>query len=522
MSEAQTRPKPPNFVEIHAAGKPDKLAVVGPEHSLTYAQLRARARSLAKRLYRMGVRPGDRVAVMTYNLSEFFEIRFALRYLQAGVVMVGYRMKPPEIEFIVDNSDSKLLFFWHEFADRILPFKGRYKKLLIDGFVGFGGPVEGALPYESLFGDLPEIDLDNLPSAGEMGSDLIYTSGVTGKPKGAARSADIMARPEVRDYMLKTVSLVGMTPDEVHLVCCPLYHSAPMAFVAKTVMLGGTIVLEPRFDPVQFLQLVDKYKVTSTLLVPTMVVRLLQVSQRVSGDLDLSSLRCVACGGAPLLPKYKLAFLDRYGDRLYEFYGSTETGVNTFISPREMRERPSSVGKAFASNELKIYDPLGNEVADGERGLLYIYNPFLMEGYYKNEEATSEIFRGKFMTVGDVAIRDAEGYYYIVDRVKALIIRGGVNIYPAEVEGVLSSIPGIADVAVVGKPDPELGEIVAAFVVPKEGHQVTKDEIQEYSEQRMENHKIPVIIVFTPEIPRTPTGKIMKKELREAVKEISA
>jgi acyl-CoA synthetase (AMP-forming)/AMP-acid ligase II len=470
----------------------------------------------------MGLKPGDRAAVMTYNLPEYFEVRFALRYLQAGVVMVGYRMKPPEIEFMVDNSDSKSLFFWHEFADRILPFKERYKKVLPGGFVGFGGPVEGALPYEDLFLDLPEIDLDSLPPIGEVGSDLIYTSGVTGKPKGTVRPADIITRPEVRDYMLKTVSLVGMTSDEVHLVCCPLYHSAPMAFVAKTVMLGGTIVLEPRFDPVQVLQLVEKYKVTSTLLVPTMVVRLLQVSQRVSRDLDLSSLRSVACGGAPLLPQYKLAFLDRYGDRLYEFYGSTETGVNTFISPREIRERPASVGKAFASNELKIYDPTGNEVADGERGVLYIYNPFLMEGYYKNQEATSEVFRGKFMTVGDVAIRDADGYYYIVDRVKDMIIRGGVNIYPAEVEGVLASMPGISDAAVVGKPDPELGEIVAAFIVPKEGVRVTQEEIQEYCEQRMENHKIPVIIVFTHEIPRTPTGKILKAELREAVKDISA
>jgi long-chain acyl-CoA synthetase len=186
-----------------------------------------------------------------------------------------------------------------------------------------------------------------------------------------------------------------------------------------------------------------------------------------------------------------------------------------------MRERPSSVGRAFANNELRIYDAEGREVPEGERGILYMWNPFMMERYYKDEKATVETFRGKHMTVGDVAICDKDGYYYIVDRVKDMIIRGGVNIYPAEVEEVLNGIPGIADAAVVGKPDLELGEIVAAFIVLQEGAQVTKDDIQEYCMHRMQNQKVPVIIEFTREIPRTPTGKILKKELREMLKEIS-
>jgi fatty-acyl-CoA synthase len=246
-----------------------------------------------------------------------------------------------------------------------------------------------------------------------------------------------------------------------------------------------------------------------------MVARLLQVPDEVTRRLDHGSLRTVICGAAPLFPDLKLAFLDRFGDCLHEYYGSTETGVNTLISPQEIRERPSSVGRAFADNELVIFDEEGKEVPDGERGVLYMHNAMLMEGYYKNPQATVETYRGKYMTVGDVAIRDADGYVYIVDRVKDMIIRGGVNIYPAEIEEVLSGMPGVEDVAVVGRPDPDFGESAAAFVVSSEGETVTESEIQEYCGYHLANEKIPAAVVFIEEIPRTPTGKILKRDLRE-------
>jgi len=519
MATSEPVPKPINFLEIHAANQPEKTAVIGLTRSFSYGQLRKRARALASRLYAMGLRTGDQAALMTYNLPECYEIAQALYYLQVGSVMVGYRMKPPEIEYIVDNSDSRVLFFFHEFADRILPFREKYRKLLPGGFVSFGGTAQGALDYEDLFQDPPAIDLDNLPPAQEAGRSMIYTSGTTGKPKGAARRADFVSRPAVLSYLSETIRFLNLTPNEVHLICCPLYHSAPAYFNIVNFILGGTAVLQPRFDPVQFLELVHEHKVTSVHLVPTMVTRLLQVSQETTGRLDCSSLRSVICGAAPLFPEFKLAFLDRFGDCLYEYYGATETGINTLISPGEMRERPGSVGKSFADNELKILDEAGNEVPDGRRGILYMYNAVLMEGYYKNEKATVETFRGKHMTVGDVAVRDADGYYFIVDRVKDMIIRGGVNIYPAEVEEVLNSMPGVSDAAVVGRPDPEFGEAVAAFVVLDQGARVTEEGIRNYCEERMENHKIPATIVFLEEIPRTPTGKILKRDLREMLKE---
>jgi fatty-acyl-CoA synthase len=275
------------------------------------------------------------------------------------------------------------------------------------------------------------------------------------------------------------------------------------------------MVYQPRFDPEQFLKLVDKYNVTSTHLVPTMVTRLLNVPREFTDNLDLSSMRSVVCGAAPLFPEYKLAFLDRYGPCLYEYYGATETGVNTFISPEEMRQRPSSVGKAFADNELKIFDELGNDVPDGERGVLYAYNAIMMDGYYKNEEATKDSYIEKFLTAGDVAVRDKDGYIYIVDRIKDMIIRGGVNIYPVEIEEVLTTMPAIMDAAVVGKQDKELGETVAAFIVPQKSVPVSEGEIQAYCEEKMASYKIPSTIIFIDEIPRTPTGKILKRELRQ-------
>lgn len=520
MPEAQAPTEAPNFLEINWAKHPDKPALLGLGRSLTYDQLRRRARSLAQSLYGLGIRPGDQIAMMSYNMPEIMEVSNAMAYLNVGIVQVGFGMKPQEIEYIVTNSESRLLIFWHEFAERILPFRERFSTLMPDGLYVFGESVDGALNYEDLLADPPQIDLDNLPPSEKVGSSMIYTSGTTGRPKGAARSADFAGKPGVMDYLFATIGFFGWQENEVHLVCCPLYHSAPAYFSTITFVMGGTQLYVPRFNPEQFLEQVDRYKITSTHLVPTMVTRLLDVPASFTDKLDLSSLRSVVCGAAPLFPEYKLAFLDRFGPCLYEYYGATETGINTAISPEEMRQRPGSVGKLFANNELKIFDEQGNETADNERGIFYMYNSIMMDGYYKNEKATAEAYQGKFMTAGDVAIRDEEGYYFIVDRVKDMIIRGGVNIYPIEIEQVISRIPGVSDVAVVGKPDKELGEVVAAFVVSNKEMPADENEIIGYCTRELANVKVPSSLIFVDHIPRTPTGKILKRELREQFKAV--
>lgn len=521
MTEDKTLPQPPNWVSMHNAAKPDGLVAIGRDHSITWGRLYERGRALARRLFDMGLRPGDQAAIMTYNMPWSYEVSQACWWLDVGLVMIGYRLKAPEIEFIIQNSDSRVFFFLDEFAERIHPERESYRNVLPGGFISLNSTTpDKAADYESLFEDIPDVNLENLPAAREVGDTMIYTSGTTGRPKGAARKADFVKKPGVLEYLFATVGLLNYQPDEVHLICCPMYHSAPAYFGLLPFIMGGTLVLQPKWDPEEFLRLVDKHKVNSTHIVPTMVAQLLQLPEDVVNKYDVSSLRAVICGAAPLFPQYKLAFLDRFGSVLYEYYGSTESGVNTFISPEDMRKKPTSVGKAFADNELKIFDPMGAEVPDGERGILYMYNAIMMDGYYKNEKATRDCYIGKYLTVGDVAVRDDEGFIYIVDRVKDMIIRGGVNIYPAEVEEVICGMPGVLDAAVVGKPDREWGEVVAAFIVTDPEAGLTPDDVKSYCLEQMASHKTPVLINFIEEIPRTPTGKILKRDLRERIQEM--
>ena len=512
----------PSPLEVRAAGTPDKVCVIGMERSLTYSQLLQRARSLAGSLYRLGLRPGDRAALMTYNLPEYTEISTAFGMIGVGMVMIGYRMKPPEIEHIVNDSDSRMVLFYTDFAERILPYRKRYKSVLPHGLVSFGSPsVDGAESLEGLIKEATDVDLGSISSAAEPAGSMIYTSGTTGRPKGVIRGTGKGGQQQGgAEYLYHIVSFLNFASDEVHIVCCPIYHSAPSFFNMVTAMVGGTRIFQPRFDPEQFLELVDRYGATSTHLVPTMVIRLLEVPASSTKKLNLTSLRTVICGAAPLFPEHKLAFLDRFGPILYEYYGATETGVNTLIGPQEMRQRPASVGRTVTSNEMIIINEKGNVMPDGERGILYVYNPILMEGYYKNEAATKETMHGKYMTVGDVAIRDGDGYYYIVDRVKDMIIRGGVNIYPAEIEKVLVAMDGIRDAAVVGRSDSEFGETVAAFIVPEKDGTVTEESIQEYCDRQMANYKIPETMVFLEEIPRTATGKVLKRDLRNRLRSV--
>jgi len=530
IPEAAPGPETPtSMFAARVAENPDKKIVIDGDRSLTYLQAYEKSTSLAKHLHKLGLKPGDHAAVMTYNQLEHSIIRTALMLLRVGMIMVGYRSKPLEIEYIVENSDSKMLIFYQEFEPLILPFKDRYTHLLPNGFISFGGEkIRGAIQMEPLMENPPDVNLLNLPMPETPAATMIYTSGTTGRPKGAARmrgQRDADSPPIIpgeggltSEYAQKVREILKLQDNEIHLICCPIYHSAPFFFAMITSRGGGTRVYQRRFKPEEFLELVAKHKVTSTHLVPTMVIRLLQLPESFTRNLDLSSLRTVICGAAPLFPEFKLAFLDRFGPILYEYYGSTETGVNTLISPEEMRQRPSSVGKALPLNELLIVDEAMNPVPDDKRGVLYIKGPMIMDGYYKNEEETAKTFYGEYLTVGDVAIRDKEGYIYIVDRVKDMIIRGGVNIYPAEIEEVLNTMDGILDVAVVGKPHMEWGEIVVAFIVLDKGVKITEEDIKNYCFERMSNHKIPVEFIFTDEIPRTPTGKILKRELREILK----
>ncbi len=515
MSDSQEA-QVPDVLAMYAGLNPDKPVVIHEDRVMTWSELNEKSKTLARALYGLGLRPGDKASLMTYNLPEYFEVREALTRLGVGMVPVGYRMVGPEIEYIVDNSDSKMLFFFHEFADRIIPRRDNYEKLLPDGLVSIAGPAEGAVDMEKLYGSPADVDLDTLDSS--QGDSMIYTSGTTGKPKGAMRRGNVMANESVRTLLTDLISFLKYGPDEVHLVACPLYHSAPIVFSMIAYYLGGTMVLMPKYDPLEFLKNIERHKVTSVNTVPTILNTLLELPEETVKELDLSSLRTMIVGAAPTFPQTKLAILDRFGPVLYEYYGSTELGVNTFINPEEMRERPGSVGRGFSINDIKLLDDDGKEVPQGEPGEFYTHHGMLIDGYYKDDEATQESLHGKYMTVGDMAMQDEDGYYFIVDRKNDMIIRAGVNIYPAEVETVLSRMSGVADIAVVGIPDEHWGEIVAAFVVLEKGSKITEEDIKEFGRGEMTHYLIPEIIEFLDELPRTPTGKVLKRNLRAEMK----
>lgn len=498
----------------YAVSHPDKPMAIGLERTISWVELLDRSVKLAKKLFDFGLRPGNKAALMTYNLPEYYEISQALKLIGVGLIMVGFKLKSSEIRYIVKNSNSRCLFFHNDFSNEILPFKKNYENVLKTGFICVGGRCDGAVAYEDLFTNTPDIDLNNLPPSEGGGESMTYTSGTTGKPKGAyykIGEADLEAA--VR-FIMDSISYLKYGSDEIHLLCCPIYHSGPSYFAALTFNVGGTIVLQHKFDPEKWYELVSEHGVTSSHIVPTMLYALLDVPRSFTDKLDLSSLRSIVCGAAPLTPTAKLAALDRFGPVFYEYYGSTETAINTIIGPDEIPKKPSSVGKAFGDNEIRLVDESGNDVPDGEPGILYVHNAVCASGYYKNKKASDEIRLGKFITAGDIAVRDTDGYFYIVDRIKDMIIRGGVNIYPAEIERILNDMPEIKDVAVVGQPDDYWGEIVAVFIVVNKNMDISEQRIRQYCEERIAKNKVPALIRFIDEMPRTPTGKILKRTLR--------
>ncbi|HEX8115449.1 MAG TPA: AMP-binding protein, partial [Kofleriaceae bacterium] len=345
---------------------------------------------------------------------------------------------------------------------------------------------------------------------GDGGGVIVYTSGTTGKSKGAHRNLRHTGLESVADLVLQ----VGIRGDDRHLVVCPLYHSMAPAFAAILMGLGATIVLMNHFDPAGALDIIERERVTCSLMVPTMLVRITSLPPDVLVGRDTSSLRWVMSGAAPLPTETARRFMDRFGPVLWNFYGSTETGLVTLAGPDDHLTRPGTIGRALRGNEIRLFDDDGREVAPGEIGELYARNSMLITGYHRNTEATAASQRDGLFSVGDLARRDADGYYYLESRKHDLVISGGVNIYPREIEDHLHAHPAILDAAVVGVPDPEWGETLHAFVVVRDGHTLTEHDVIEHCRTGLADFKRPRKVTFVHELPRNPTGKVLKRELR--------
>jgi len=502
-------------MEIGAAANaknfPDRTAVVCGSVRYTWAEWNSRINQLVHALGALGLRRGDKLAVMLHNCQEFLELANAATKTGVITVPLGYRLRGREIEYIVNNSDARALVFGEEFAPEIAAVMSSLSGIVPGGYVMVGaGERDGHFNrYEDLLAVQPTSEPED-PAPPGMNS-MIYTSGTTGRPKGVFRSGGV--DPVL---LLSLVQGFGLQMGgEVHLVPAPLYHSAPTLGSILTIVLGGTLVIMPRFEPEEFLRLIDSEKVTSSFVVPTIVKRVLALPDEVKRRYDMSSLRALIVGAAPFPVETKRAAVAYFGNCIFEYYGSTDAGLNTILRPSEQLARPASCGKVLDGQDIVILDDDGRKLALGEVGNIYITNPLVREmQYYKDPEKTKQAFRDDYMTVGDMGYLDEDGYLYIVDRKTDMVISGGVNIYPAEIEEVIHEHPAVLDVAVVGVPNEEWGEELKAVVQLKPGTSATADDIIDFCRERLADFKRPRSVDFVDEVPRNPSGKLLKREIR--------
>ena len=341
------------------------------------------------------------------------------------------------------------------------------------------------------------------------GTVVIYTSGTTGKPKGAVRKM----QEDMMWPLLHVFDELPMRVDDRHLAVAPMYHSTAFGFIAFTMTLGGAVVVDRGFEPERFLEMVERERITTTAVVPTMLHRLMQLPQSTLRRYDTRSLRAIFCGGAPLSGELAKRVIGELGHVLYNFYGSTETGLNTIATPEELLRAPGTIGHVIGGNEIRLLDDDGREVRDGDTGELWVKNTMLVAGYHDDEAATQSSMREGFFSVGDLAHRDSNGLFHIDGRKRDMIITGGVNVYPAEVEEILSRHPQVSECAVIGVRDDEWGERVCAFVVPRENGLDEADLIA-FAKRNLAGPKVPRELRVVNDLPKNPTGKVLKRELR--------
>jgi long-chain acyl-CoA synthetase len=491
------------IVAESAARHPDQPAIRLGDAELTYSALDESSARVAALLREHGVQAGDRVGVMLPNVLEFPTIYYGVLRAGAVVVPMNVLLKRREIAFYLEDSGARLLLAWHGFCEEAR-----------------GGATDGGAELvevepdsftELLAGHEPHRELAD--TAEEDTAVILYTSGTTGKPKGAElthlnlhKNAEISSR---------TTCEVG--PGNVVLGALPLFHSFGQSVgMNASIMVGACLTLVPKFDPGETLETIQRDRVTHFYGVPTMFGALLNHPDRES--FDTSSLRNCITGGASMPVEVLRGFEEAFDAIILEGYGLSETSPVACSGHPDMERKAGSIGTPIEGVEMKLVDEDDNEVPQGEVGEVVIRGHNIMKGYWNRPDATEEAMRGGWFHSGDMARTDEDGYFYIVDRKKDLIIRGGYNVYPREVEEVLYEHPKIREAAVVGVPHDEWGEEIGAAVVPHDGEELTADEVSAYVKDRIAAYKYPRIVWFLDELPKGPTGKILKREIEPPVR----
>jgi long-chain acyl-CoA synthetase len=482
-----------------AARQPDRPAIQLDDTVLTYGQLDAACARAAGLLRGKGMQPGDRVGVMLPNVPYFPIIYYGILRAGGTVVPMNVLLKEREVAFYLSDPGAKLLFAWHDFADAALTGarEAAAECVLVK-------PGE----FDALLGQA-EPATDVVDVAGGDTAVILYTSGTTGKPKGAELTHDSL----YTNAAITADTLGNTTPDDVVLGALPLFHSfGQTCSMNATMYAGGRLTMLPRFDPAKALEVMQRDGVTIFMGVPTMYTALLNYPDRAS--YDTSRLRQCTSGGAAIPVEVLKGFEDAFGCSVLEGYGLSETSPVASFNHPDRDHKPGSIGTPIKDVEMKVADDDGTEVPPGEVGQIFIRGHNVMKGYWNRPEATAEVMKDGWFATGDMARVDEEGYYFIVDRKKDMIIRGGYNVYPREIEEVIYEHPAIREAAVIGVPHAELGEEVAAVVVAKEGQSLDVDELRGFVKERVANYKYPRHIWVTDELPKGPTGKILKREIR--------
>ncbi|HZV76022.1 MAG TPA: long-chain fatty acid--CoA ligase [Conexibacter sp.] len=487
-----------------AARLPGRTAIKLDDAELTFAQLDGASAHLAGLLPEHGFKPGDRVGVMLPNVPYFPVVYYGILRAGGVVVPMNVLLKEREVAYYLGDSGAKLLFAWHDFGDDARPGAEAAGAELIDVVPGaFEQQVGAAAPVTHLHA-----------VADDDTAVILYTSGTTGKPKGAELTHANLAG----NALTKVETLIRLSEDDVILGALPLFHSfGQTAAMNAGILAGACLTLLPRFDAAKALGIMERDRVTVFLGVPTMYNGMLAVPQ---GERpDTSSLRTCISGGASLPVEVLRAFEGQFGTQILEGYGLSETSPVASFNHPDRERKPGSIGTPIRDVEMKVVDEQGADVPAGEVGEIVIRGPNVMKGYWQRPDATAEAMRGGWFHSGDLAKVDEDGYFFIVDRKKDLIIRGGYNVYPREVEEVLYEHPAVAEAAVVGIPDAQLGEEVGAAVALKAGADASCEELQGWVKERIAAYKYPRHVWLVPELPKGPTGKILKREIALPVRE---
>jgi len=484
----------------------DRTFCLFENEALSYASMEATANAMAHGLIEQGCKPGDKIAVLLPNIPEWLITFFAVAKAGATVVPINSLLKREEAQFILNNSQANKLITIPHFVDQLRAIRNEMEHLN-DIYVVADEAPRGMKIFDELLAereDPPQVEIKGDDIAG-----IIYTSGMTGHPKGAMLShRNYLANAE------KIVAAMKMNERDRFMNILPMFHvNAQLVAFLSPLYAGGSMVLMRGFSPREFLPALDRYKATAFVGVPTVYAILNELPD--AEKYDLSSLRFCVCGAAPMKVDVFERFEEKYNAKIIEGYGLSEATCATSINPIDGKRKIGSIGLPLPGVDMKIIDDSDNEVPQGGEGEIVIRGELVMKGYFKDDEATQDTLRDGWLYTGDIGYVDEDGYFFIRGRKKDMIIRGGENIYPREVEDVLITHPDVLEVAVVGKTDPIWGEEVVAYIVPQEAKTPSRTQIREYCRQHLADYKCPTRIVFVDKMPKTALMKVRRWALRD-------